>query len=53
MRGYIEPLEGLILVHYHLETFGYVERLIINTEEELSVMFEELLGIYYKEQSKI
>lgn len=53
MRGYIDQIEAFQLVDHHINTFGYVERLIINTEEELSVMFEELLSIYYKEQSKI
>jgi hypothetical protein len=48
MRGYIDSIEAYKLAHYHIETFDYVERLIINTELELTTMFRELLEVYYK-----
>jgi len=46
MKGYIDSVEAFKLVHYHINTFGYVERLFLNTELELSVMFKELLQVY-------
>lgn len=48
MKGYIDSVEAFQLVHYHLETFDYNERLITDTEQELTIMFQELLEIYYK-----
>lgn len=48
MRGYIDSVEAYKLAHYHIETFDYVERLITNTELELTTMFKELLEVYYK-----
>lgn len=52
MKGYIDVIEAYKLVHYHIETFGYIERLILNTEEELHTMFVELLNVF-KEREKI
>jgi hypothetical protein len=49
-RYYIEPVEGFELVNHHINTFGYIERLITNTELELTTMFKELLVIYKREQ---
>lgn len=46
MKGYIDSVEAFKLVHYHINTFGYVERLFLNTELELSIMFKELLQVY-------
>lgn len=48
MRGYIDSVEAFQLVDHHLNTFGYNERLITDTEQELIIMFQELLEIYYK-----
>lgn len=48
MRGYIDSIEAFKLAHYHIETFGYIERLILDTEKELTIMFTELLDLYYK-----
>jgi hypothetical protein len=52
MRGYIDSVEAFKLVHHHIETFGFVERLIINTELELTTMFRELLEVYKREEIK-
>jgi hypothetical protein len=52
MRGYIDSVEAYKLAHYHIETFDYVERLIINTELELTTMFRELLEVYKREEIK-
>jgi hypothetical protein len=46
MKGYIDSIEAYKLAHYHIETFGYIERLIVDTELELSVMFKELLEVF-------
>jgi hypothetical protein len=46
MKGYIDSVEAFKLVHYHIETFGYNERLILDTELELTIMFKELLEVY-------
>lgn len=48
MKGYIDGVEAFKLAHHHINTFGYVERLFVNTELELSIMFKELLEVYYK-----
>lgn len=48
MKGYIDTIEAFKLAHYHIETFGYVERLIVDIELELSTMFIELLKVYKK-----
>lgn len=52
MRYYIDSIEAFKLVHYHINTFGHLERLIVNTEEELTIMFTELLEVYKKEKVK-
>jgi hypothetical protein len=52
MRGYIDQVQAFQLAHYHIETFDYVERLIINTELELTTMFRELLEVYKREEIK-
>jgi hypothetical protein len=49
MRGYIDQVQAFQLAHYHIETFGFVERLIVNTELELTTMFRELLEVYKRE----
>ena len=53
MRGYIDSVEAFKLVHYHIETFGYIERLILDVEKELTTMFTELLDLYYKGSKSI
>lgn len=52
MKGYIDQLEAFQLVDHHISTFGPLERLIINIEEELTIMFIELLKVYKKEKNK-
>jgi hypothetical protein len=52
MRGYIDQVEAFKLVHYHIETFGYIERLILDTELELNTMFIELLEVYKRGKNK-
>jgi hypothetical protein len=52
MRGYIDQVQAFQLAHYHIETFGFVERLIVNTELELTTMFRELLEVYKREEIK-
>jgi hypothetical protein len=52
MKGYIDVIEAYKLVHYHIETFGYIERLILNIEDELHIMFVELLNVF-KERENI
>lgn len=49
MRYYIDSIEAFKLAHYHINTFGHLERLIVNTEEELTIMFQELLEVYKRE----
>jgi hypothetical protein len=46
MRGYIDSVEAFKLVHHHISTFGHNERLILDTELELTIMFKELLEVY-------
>lgn len=53
MRGYIDVIEAYKLAHYHLETFGYIEREIITIEDDIVIMFKELLQIYRKEEDTI
>jgi hypothetical protein len=48
MKGYIDNLEMFKLVDHHINTFGHNERLITNPELELTIMFIELLEVYYK-----
>ena len=48
MRGYVDQVEAFKLVDHHISTFGYNERLILDTEKELTLMFQELLQVYYK-----
>lgn len=50
MRGYIDTLEAFKLTHYHIETFGHNDRLIVDTELEMTTMFIELLNIYKREE---
>ncbi len=52
MKGYIDQLEAFQLVDHHINTFGPLERLIIDIEEELTIMFIELLEVYKREQVK-
>lgn len=52
MKGYIDGVEAFKLVHYHIQTFGYVERLFVNTELELSIMFKELLEVYKRDNEQ-
>jgi|LakMenE01Jun11ns_1017448.scaffolds.fasta_scaffold9711001_2 hypothetical protein len=52
MKGYIDSVEAFKLVHYHINTFGPLERLIINIEEELTIMFIELLEVYKRGKKK-
>lgn len=52
MKGYIDSVEAFQLVDHHINTFGYVERLIIDTELELTTMFIELLEVYKREENK-
>ena len=52
MRGYIDQVQAFQLAHYHIETFDFVERLIVNTELELTTMFRELLEVYKREEIK-
>lgn len=52
MKGYIDSVEAFKLVHYHINTFGPLERLIIDIEEEMTIMFIELLEVYKREQVK-
>ena len=49
MRGYVDSVEAFQLVDHHINTFGYVDRLIISTELELTTMFIELLEVYKKD----
>ena len=49
MKGYIDSIEAYKLAHYHIETFGYIERLIIDVEKELTTMFLELLEVYRRD----
>lgn len=50
MKGYIDSVEAFKLVHYHINTFGYVDRLIIDVEKELTTMFIELLEVYKRDK---
>lgn len=50
MKGYIDQVEAFKLVHYHIETFGFVERLILDIETELTMMFRELLEVYKRDK---
>jgi hypothetical protein len=52
MKGYIDQVEAFKLVHYHIETFDYVERLILDTELELTTMFRELLEVYNRDKKE-
>jgi hypothetical protein len=52
MKGYIDQVQAFQLAHYHISTFGYIERLIVNTELELTTMFRELLEVYKREEIK-
>lgn len=52
MRYYIDSVEAFKLVHYHIETFGHNDRLILDIEKELTIMFVELLEVYKREQEK-
>ena len=52
MRCYIDSVEAFKLVHYHINTFGPLERLIIDIEEEMTIMFIELLEVYKREKKK-
>lgn len=52
MKGYIDSVEAFKLVHFHIETFDNNERLITNTELELTIMFQELLKVYKREMNK-
>lgn len=48
MKGYIDSVEAFKLAHHHINTFGYIERVIINIEDELILMFNELMEVYNK-----
>lgn len=48
MKGYIDQVQAFQLVNHHINTFGYIERLILDIELELTTMFIELLDLYYK-----
>jgi len=50
MKGYIDSVEAFKLVHHHIETFGFVERLILDIETELTLMFTELLSVYKRDK---
>jgi hypothetical protein len=52
MKGYIDQVEAFKLVHHHIETFGFVERLILDIETELTLMFTELLEVYKRDKYK-
>ena len=52
MKGYIDSVEAFKLVHYHINTFGYVDRLILDIETELTIMFQELLEVFNRDKNK-
>lgn len=52
MRGYIDIIDAYRLAHYHIETFDYIDRMFDSTEDELLMMYKELLNIYKKEKTK-
>lgn len=52
MKGYIDQVEAFQLVDHHINTFGYVDRLIISTELELTTMFLELLEVYNRDKKE-
>ena len=52
MKGYIDSVEAFKLVHYHINTFGHVDRLILDIETELTIMFQELLEVYKRNKNK-
>jgi hypothetical protein len=52
MKGYIDSVEAFKLVHYHINTFGNIERLIVDIEEEMIIMFIELLEVYKRGKKK-
>lgn len=52
MKGYIDSVEAFKLVDHHINTFGYVERLILDTELELRTMFIELLEVYKRDKKE-
>lgn len=49
-RFYIDTIEAYKLAHHHINTFGFSERLYADIEEELSVMLNELLFLYKREE---
>ena len=50
LKGKIGVIDAYKLVHYHLETFDYIERQFDSVEQELSIMYKELLKVYDKDQ---
>jgi len=50
LKGKIGVIDAYKLVHYHLETFNYIERQFDSVEQELSIMYKELLKVYDKDQ---
>ncbi len=52
MKGYIDSVEAFKLVHYHINTFGYIDRLILDIESELTLMFTELLEVFNRDKNK-
>ena len=50
LKGNINIIDAYKLIHYHLETFDYIERQFDSVEQELSMMYKELLKIYDKDK---
>lgn len=50
MKGYIDSVEAFELVNYHINTFGPLERIIVDIEEELTLMFSELLEVFNRDK---
>lgn len=48
LKGCVDMIDAYKLAHYHLQVFDYMERYFSSTEEELSVMYKELLKVYKK-----
>lgn len=47
--GYIDVIDAYRIVDHHIKTFGYIDRQLATVEEDLFIMYNELLEIYNKE----